>query len=160
LPRAQRKEREPTVRYTATPFGFIMVLEPGDELMGCLIRIARYEEVEAGVLNGIGAVRDVELGFYHHDDDRRGRSGYERHRFRGPLEACSLTGTLSLLDGEPFPHVHGVFGRPDCSTVGGHVFTAACHITVELAIHTAPLPLKRGPVDFCDLKLMQLEEQP
>jgi uncharacterized protein len=139
------------------PFGHLVVLERGDELIASLIRLARHEEIEAATLFGIGAVHDVELGFYHLPPAGQRTGHYERSTFAGPLEACALNGTISLLDGEPFPHVHGVFSRADCSTVGGHVFAAVCHVTLEIALHTAPLPLLRAAVEFCDLKLLQLE---
>jgi uncharacterized protein len=146
-----------SVHYEAVPFGFMAVLDPGDELMGCLIRLARHEEIEGAWVAGIGAVRELELGFYHvAPPGENGR--YQRHEFDEPLEVCALAGTISLLDGEPFPHVHGVFGRPDWSTVGGHVFSAVCHVTLELTVQTVPVALQRGPVDFCELKLLQLEE--
>jgi uncharacterized protein len=145
-----------TVRYEAMPFGFMAVLDPGDELMSCLMRLARHEEIEAAWITGIGAVRELELGFYHLAPP--GVSGrYQRREFDEPLEACSLSGTISLLDGEPFPHVHGVFSRPDYSTIGGHVFSAVCHVTLELAVQTSPVAVQRGPVDFCELNLLQLE---
>jgi uncharacterized protein len=146
------------VQYTATPFGYIMVLDPGEELITSLIRIARHEDIDGAALAGIGTVRDVELGFYHLRSPDDG--GYERHVFDEPLAACSLTGTISLVDGEPFPHVHGVFGRPDCTTLGGHVFGAVCHVTVEVTLYLAAAALERAAVAHCDLKLMQLEAQP
>ena len=143
------------MRNQKTSFGHVLALEPGDELIRSLIAFARHEDVDAAVLTGLGAVRGVELGFYHLD-----RQEYERRRFDEPLEVCALVGNLALLDGEPFPHVHGVFGRPDGSTVGGHVFEAVCSVTLELAVHTSAAPLLRGPVDYCNLKLLDLEGRP
>lgn len=137
----------------ATPFGYIVVLDRGDELIRSLIEFARHHEVEAATLHGLGAVDHVELGFYDLEDQ-----DYIRRAFEGDMEVCALHGNLSLLDGEPFPHVHGVFGLRDFSTVGGHVFEAVCSVTLELSIHTAPEPIVRRPVDFCNLKLLKLEE--
>jgi uncharacterized protein len=148
------------VEHKAVPFGYIVVLHPGDELVSSLIRLARHEEIEGAAINAIGTVRCLELGYYHLAAPDGGEGRYERRTFEEPLLACTVTGTIALLDGEPLPHLHGVFSRADCSTVGGHVFSATCHITLELAVHTSPVPFQRGPVDFCDLKLMQLEEHP
>lgn len=140
------------MQYRETPFGFIVVLEPGDELIHSLIRFARQQDLDAGSVIGIGAVRAVELGFYD-----TVRCEYDRRRFDESLEAVSLVGNLGLVDGEPFPHVHGTFGRADFSVIGGHVFEAICAVTLELGIHTAPFPWERREVDFCNLRLMQLE---
>jgi uncharacterized protein len=146
------RSKEQRLQHQVTPFGFVVVLEPGDELIRSLIRFARQQDVDAGAVYGIGSVRDVELGFY-----RPGVSEYARRRFEEPLEACSIIGNISLLDGEPFPHVHGTFARADFSTVGGHIFEALCSVTLELSVHTAPFPWERREVDFCNLRLMQLE---
>ena len=108
--------------------------------------------MDAAAVYGIGSVRDIELGFYEPV-----RTEYKRRRFEEPLEACALIGNVSLLDGEPFPHVHGTFARGDFTTVGGHIFEAICSVTLELSVHTAPFPWERREVDFCNLRLMQLE---
>ncbi|HEX7051596.1 MAG TPA: PPC domain-containing DNA-binding protein [Longimicrobiales bacterium] len=136
-----------------TPFGHVLVLEPGEDLVRCLIAFARREEVEAAVLYGIGAVGRVELGWYD-----TAAQEYGRREIEEPLEVCAMMGNLALLDGEPFPHVHGVFGRKDFTTVGGHIFEAVCSVTLEVAVHTAPVALVRGPVDFCNLNLLKLEK--
>lgn len=114
---------------TPTDFGYLLTLEPGDEVVRCLIQFARAQEVDAAVVNGIGSISEAELG---------AGSGREReHRRRTvaePLEACSLTGTVTLVDGEPFPHLHGTFARADHSLLGGHVYQAVCATSVELVI--------------------------
>lgn len=135
-----------------TPFGHIVVFERGEELIRGLIEYARHHDVEAASLQGIGAVDRVELGIY-----RLASQDYDRHAFVEELEVCSLVGNLSLLDGEPIPHVHGVFGRADFSTVGGHVFEAVCSITLEVAVTTIPVPLIRAPTTLRNLKLLKLE---
>jgi predicted DNA-binding protein with PD1-like motif len=151
FPRAEERR----VHIQETSFGHVLALEPGDELIRSLIEFARHREVDAAVLAGLGSVKGTELGFYH-----LARQEYERHRFDEPLEACSLTGNIALLDGEPFPHVHGVFSRPDCTTIGGHVFEAVCAVTLEIAVYRTEGALVRGPVDYCNLKLLRLEDRP
>ena len=113
------------LQHQVTPFGYVVVLEPGDELIRSLIRFARQQDVDAAAVYGIGSVRDIELGFYEPV-----RTEYKRRRFEEPLEACALIGNVSLLDGEPFPHVHGTFSRADFSMVGGHIFEAVCSVTL------------------------------
>lgn len=124
---------------TPTEFGYLLLLEPGDEVVRCLIQFARAQEVDAAVVNGIGSVSEAELG---------AGSGRERdHRRRTvaePLEACSLTGTVTLVDGEPFPHLHGTFARADHSLLGGHVYQAVCSTSVELVLQVTCDALPRA----------------
>lgn len=139
------------MHHRETPFGHILVLERGEELIRSLIEFARHHEVEGAALYGIGAVDRVELGYY-----RLAAQDYDRRTFREELEVCPLVGNLALVDGEPWPHVHGTFGRADFTTVGGHVFGAVCSITIEIAVYALPAPLERGPVDFCNLQLLRV----
>jgi uncharacterized protein len=126
------------VTYSSTDFGYFLVLEPGEELVRCLIQFAREQEVDAAVLTGVGSVSEVELG---------SGSDREREHYRAtltePLEACSLTGTLTLIDGEPFPHLHGRFERADRSVLGGHVYQAVCGTAVEVSLQVVRPPGER-----------------
>src|SRR6185369_7658603 len=108
--------------------GYIVVLEKGDELVRSLIAFARQYDVDSATLIGFGAVTEVELAA------SIGRVTERRIRFRGPLEICALQGTIGLLDGEPFPHVHGSFSRADCTTIGGHICEAVCAGILELIV--------------------------
>lgn len=118
--------------FSYTDFGYILVLEPGDEIVRCLIQFAREYEVESAILSGVGSICEVELG----SGGGRERE-HRRTRLAEPLETCSLTGALTLVDGEPFPHLHGRFARRDASVLGGHVYQAVCATTLELALQVA-----------------------
>jgi uncharacterized protein len=139
------------MQYREMPNGFFLVLDQGDEVLESITRFATETGVRAASLQGIGAVDRLTLGFYD-----LARQAYERQRWEEDLEVASLVGNLAVVDGGPFPHVHGVFGRRDFSTIGGHVFEAVVSVTVELSVITAPDPVVRQAVDFCDLKLIQL----
>ena len=126
------------VTFTTTDFGYFVRLEPGDELIRSLIRFAREQEVDAALLTGIGSLAEVELGVGGGRDRLHRRS-----HLAEPLEACSLTGTLTLVDGEPFPHLHGSFARADHTLIGGHVYEAVASTVVELAVQMiAPAPVR------------------
>jgi hypothetical protein len=115
------------------------MLEPGDEVVRCLIQFARAQEVDAAVVTGIGSISQAELG--------AGSGRAREHRRRTvaePLEACSLTGTVTLVDGEPFPHLHGTFARSDHSLLGGHVYQAVCATSVELVLQVTTDSLLRA----------------
>jgi uncharacterized protein len=139
------------MQYRDAPFGYFLVLERGDEVLESLTRFALETGVRGAEVSGIGAVDRLTLGFYS-----LAPQTYERRTWEEDLEVASLSGNLAEVDGGPFPHVHGVFGRNDFSTVAGHVFEAVVSVTLELAVLTAPDPLRRRPVDFCDLKLIDL----
>ena len=142
---------EPCMHYRETPSGYFLILDRGEELLESITRFATETGVRAAGFQGIGAVERLILGFYDLP-----KQEYHRQSWEEDLEVASLTGNLAEVDGGPFPHVHGVFGRSDFSTVGGHVFEAVVSVTMELTVLTAPEAFRREPVDFCDLKLMRL----
>ena len=82
------------------------MLDAGDEIIASLKRLAGAERIGAASLTGIGAVRDVVLGYLDLDEKQ-----YLKREF-GPesMELVSLTGNLALLDGEPVAHCHVVVG--------------------------------------------------
>lgn len=116
-----------------TEYGFILSLDTGDEVINCLIRFARQRDIDHAVVAGTGRMDEVELGCPPgHGPGRR------RRLLNEPLEARSLTGTLTLLDGQPFPRLYGAFVRSDGSVAGGHVYQAVCREALDLAIHVPP----------------------
>lgn len=121
-----------------TPFGYMLVLEPGDELIRSLTALARQEDIDGATIAGAGRVHELELGFY---DPLTGSC--TRQSFREHLEMCSLLGSVPLVDGEPFPQLHGVFGRSDFTTIGGQVFEAVCGELIEVGVYTMVTPLVR-----------------
>jgi predicted DNA-binding protein with PD1-like motif len=62
-----------------------------------------------------------------------------------PLEAHSLNGTVTLLDGRPFPRLYGAVVRSDGSVAGGHVHQAVCRKGLDLAIHAPPAATAAPP---------------
>jgi uncharacterized protein len=139
------------MQYREAPFGYFLVLDRGDEILEGLTRFATETGVRAASFHGIGAVDRLTLAFY----DLLTQS-YERRTWDQDMEVASLTGNLAVVDGGPFPHVHGVFSTRDFSTVGGHVYEGVVSIAVEIAVLTAPELIRRQTADFCDLKLMEL----
>lgn len=102
-------------------------LDRGENLFETLENWAKKEGLSAGHLSGIGALQDVELGFYH-------LSKKEYHRKGFPLEAelLSLDGNLCLKDGNPFFHIHTVLGDEEFRAYGGHLFKAIVAVTCEI----------------------------
>ncbi|MBI4539919.1 MAG: DNA-binding protein [Gemmatimonadetes bacterium] len=139
------------MRYRTTDFGYLVTLERGEELIRALIEFARHEDVAAAALTGLGSLARLALGFYD-----PAAQEYVRREWSAALEVASLVGTVSLLDGEVFPHVHGVFSDRAFNVVGGHVFEAVVSVGLEVPVYTSEGAFERSPVDYCNLKLIDL----
>jgi predicted DNA-binding protein with PD1-like motif len=107
----------------------LVVLEPGDELHPCVLEAAAQHGIEGGLLSAIGAIDELELGFFCLPDNV-----YTRRVIHDELEVVSLNGNLALHEGKPFLHAHGLFTGRDFAAVGGHVFRAKVSIVLECMI--------------------------
>jgi predicted DNA-binding protein with PD1-like motif len=115
--------------------GFIVALDPGEELVCSLTSFARQYDVDFAAISGFGSISEIELGARLSPDQHR------RIRLRGAFELCLLQGAIGLLDGEPFPHLHAVLSRPDFTTVGGLAHEAVCGVSVEILIQPRSEPV-------------------
>jgi predicted DNA-binding protein with PD1-like motif len=108
--------------------GFLVVLDVGDEIIESLKKLAVTERIGEASLAGIGAVRDVVLGYIDLD-----QKGYlKRELGAESMELVSLTGNLATLKGEPVAHCHAVVGDREMRVYGGHLFQAVTSVTVEI----------------------------
>ncbi len=115
-----------------TEQGYLLRVEKGAALLEAITEFARQQGIRCASLIAIGAVDQVELGYFHAAEKR-----YDRRRFDGEWELLQLTGNLSQLDTEPMVHAHVMLGGPDYACVGGHLFAARVAVTTE--VHLVPL---------------------
>lgn len=118
--------------------GFALILSRGEEVVDALTRFATEEGITSAEVRGIGALTDVEVGYFD-----LGQKRYERHALEGEYELLSLLGNITLKRGEPLVHAHVILGNRDLSCVGGHLFSAKVAVTAELQIRVLGGQLNR-----------------
>ena len=126
------------MRAQRTRYGFVLRLDPGEEILETLATFARRERLACGAISGLGAVGEVELGFFV-----RATGQYVTRSFSGEHEIGSLTGNFSDLDGEPFPHCHAVIAGEDFAAHTGHLFRGVVTVTCEVHVITDPDAMRR-----------------
>jgi predicted DNA-binding protein with PD1-like motif len=126
-------------------------LELGDEVHPSLAEVASREGVSGGWLSGIGAASEVELGYYNLD-----RKDYDRTPIEGDVELASASGSLGLVDGKPFVHLHAVVSDRECATRGGHLFRAVATATLEFVLLVAESPIERTRDEETGLNLWRV----
>jgi predicted DNA-binding protein with PD1-like motif len=128
-------------------------LESGDRVIESLTRLAQKERLGFAALSGLGAVRSITLAYFNVETKE-----YEKHELEEQMEVTALVGNISQKDGQPFAHVHATLGRRDLSTIGGHVFEAIAHSTLEVWLDTQPDAVRRLPDEESGLTLLELSE--
>jgi predicted DNA-binding protein with PD1-like motif len=118
---------------------FAVILETGDEAVGCLTRFAQEQRIGAAQLTGLGAFSGVVLGFFDWQTKQ-----YRRIPCAEQLEVLSLLGDVALgPDGKPVLHPHIVCGKSDGSAVGGHLLEGHVRPTLEVILTESPAHLRR-----------------
>jgi predicted DNA-binding protein with PD1-like motif len=133
-----------------TRYGYALRIESGEEIIAALTEFARREGVKAGMISGLGAVGECELGIY-----LPATRQYVRQVFTGDLEVGALTGNFSELDGAPFPHCHAVVAGEDLLARTGHLFRGIVTVTCEVQVVSDPGVFRR--VRRADLGFNPLE---
>ena len=121
-----------------TRYGYVVRIDSGEEIIATLRAFARAEGVRSGLISGLGAVGEADLGFFV-----RATGQYVTRTFSGEHELGSLTGNFSDLEGEPFPHCHAVIAGEDFVAHTGHLFRGVVTVTCEVQVITDPDALRR-----------------
>lgn len=128
----------------------ILVLKRGEELHTSLEKYAQESDLKSAWITGLGATEQMILGFYDLENKE-----YIWREFNETLEIISLTGNMSIVEGKPFWHIHGVFSDKDFQTIGGHIKELHIGGTGEFHITSLEGELTREYDEETGLKLLK-----
>ena len=120
--------------------GFVIKLSPQEEVHRSLIDFVDQKKIPSGFYSGIGALCDVELGYFSVEKKK-----YQRRTFSECYELISLNGNISTIKGHMTPHTHVALADENYQTLGGHLFSAIVTVTVELFLFPLDIALLRKP---------------
>ena len=123
---------------------------PGDEVLQGLRDFAVEHGIRAAHLTGLGAAREVDVAYYNLDTKE-----YERTTITEDVEIISLNGNIGIgPKNATIVHLHGMFGRRDLSTFGGHIFSLTVSGAGELHVTAMPGTIHRAYDEVTGLTLM------
>ncbi|MGQ9678744.1 MAG: PPC domain-containing DNA-binding protein [bacterium] len=123
----------------------------GEEILETLSQFVQQNKIKSGVLFGLGAGFDFELGYYHLE-----KKVYHRRRFKGEFEIVSLVGNIAWEGKNPVCHCHIVLSDRRMATYGGHLFAGKVGATCEIAIFPGRINIQRELDPGAGLKLLKL----
>lgn len=132
-----------------------VVFDKGDEFMSRLKAFAQKQNLTGSTFTAIGAFSDITLQYF----DRQ-KMDYKDIPISEQVEVLSLTGNITLDDGEPKIHAHVVTGDSEGATRGGHIKEAHVWPTLEVIIVEAPRHLQRRLDKETGLALIDLGASP
>ena len=132
-----------------------------------LIRIKRNEKIIESIkkfcsnlninsaqISGIGACNYAKIGAYLFSEEK-----YLSNEYTGDYEILSLSGNVSKINEEYYPHIHILLGDKENKTIGGHLFEANVSATCEIFFETFTKEITRNKDVETGLNLIQLEKE-
>ncbi|MBE7019707.1 MAG: DNA-binding protein [Ruminococcaceae bacterium] len=115
-------------------------LEKGEELLEALTALCKKEDIQAGMVLGIGATNDVTVGLF--DTEKK---MYISNTCTGDMEITSLTGNISRKNGEPYLHLHIQVADESNQVIGGHLSRCVISVTAEITVICSDIKTERTP---------------
>lgn len=139
-------------QFTSHLVQWLLVFDPGDEVVSTLLAFAKEKAIKAAQIAGLGGFREVTLGYF--DIPKKQYIPNELHE---QVEVMSLVGNFSLSpEGESKLHAHVVIGKRDYTAHGGHLLKAIVNPTLELMITESPVEVTRVVHEDIGLALLKL----
>ncbi len=104
-------------------------LRHGGDLLAEIVALAERHGIEAGALQGLGALQRARLAFYD-----QATHEYREHAVGEPLELTALTGNISRRDGGVAAHVHLTLADGEGQAFGGHAAVGCVIFACELTL--------------------------
>ena len=128
------------------PRTFVLVCDPGDEVVEVLSNFANVQELRASHFTAIGALSDATVGFFDLQ-----KKEYQPIEIDEQLEVASLIGNVAVKDdGRRMIHAHIVVGKRDG--------TAHVEPTLEIFLVESPAVLERQKDARTGLALIKIDE--
>ena len=107
----------------------IVRLDVGDEIMTSLKEIVETENIKLAQINGLGGTSDFTIAVRNHTTKQ-----YDSIDYKGRYEIANIHGNVTLLNGNPYLHIHIGCGNEKGEYRGGHLNRCVIGATAEIFI--------------------------
>ncbi len=129
-------------------------MNPGDDILKTIERVAQEHNVRSGQITLIGAVSRAKLGYFDRESGK-----YKEFSIDRDLEVVSGMGNISRLeDDSVVVHAHLVVSNDEGRCWGGHLM-GGCEVsvTIELVIIETASNLRRARDEATGLNLLDIK---
>lgn len=128
----------------------VLRLEVGEEVIASIKELCIKENIKSGSVTGLGASDDIEIGLFKVKEKK-----YYSTNFKDDFEITNLTGNISVMNDEPYLHIHGTFANISGNCIGGHLNKAVISATSEIIINIIDGDVKRRFDEKIGLNLIE-----
>ena len=133
---------------------YVVRLEKGEEVVASLTELCKKEGVQLASVEGLGAVDRLIAGVFDTQQKE-----FLANEFSGKLEILSLSGTMTTLHGEVYPHLHIAVADETGRAFGGHLKEARVSATAEILLNAINGRVERLFSDEIGLNLLHFVEE-
>ena len=124
-------------------------LEPGEDILHAIEKVAAAHNIQSGYINMIGAVSGVHLGYFDREEKE-----YKEFTVKEDLEIVSGIGNITTYDNNYVIHAHLVAADQNGKCYGGHLLEG-CEVSVTIELIITEIPeLARAIDGVTGLKLL------
>jgi len=128
---------------------YLVVLDRDEEVIASLLEFAAAKGIDGGWVQGLGSLKDIELGFYELE-----KRIYLKRRFDEDMELGSLQGNLARAGKDRVLHAHAVVSGTELIAFTGHLFEAKIAVTAEFHVRDFGVRVERSEVKSVGLRLI------
>lgn len=128
----------------------LMRLDPGEEVITAMTEVCQKENIQLGIVSGIGAANKVTVGLFNPVTKEYFSTDMEKD-----FEITNLTGNVSQMDGKVYLHLHATLADLDHNAYGGHLNAATISATAEIWIDIVDGAVDRQFSDKIGLNLLK-----
>ena len=139
------------MKHTLLGSTHVLLLLSGEKIIETIKVFCVQNKITAATLQAIGAVREVELGFY-----KLGEKKYAWKKTKAELEIDGLLGNIALLNNDVIVHAHMTVSDSEMHAFGGHLKEAVVGASCEIFLTPLPGTLERRQDESTGLNLLQL----
>lgn len=129
----------------------IVRIDKGEEIVVTLKTLCKKLDIKLGTITGIGATDKVTIGVL----DLKTKK-YHSQEFIGDHEIASLMGTIAMMNGEVYLHLHINVCNAEQKSFGGHLISAVVSATFEGVIDIIKGEVNRAPDQNTGINLLNL----
>lgn len=137
--------------HTRTNDTYLIRIDRGEAVIASLTAFCIEKHIKNAHFIGIGAVEWREMGYYALTEKK-----YYFTQYDELVEVVSLTGNITLKDGTPFVHMHGVFTDTTNNATGGHIKEMRVGVVLEVFLTSLSTCIERKMDECIGLALMDL----
>lgn len=117
------------MEYTRYGSKLLIRLDPGEEIVESMTTVCNKENIQLGIVSGIGAVNKATVGLFNPVTKEYFSTTMEKD-----FEVTNLTGNVAQMNGEVYLHLHATLADLDHNAFGGHLNAATVSATAEIWI--------------------------